>query len=249
MRLGADGDAGTDGADRTGDRPAPPDVAAADVAAAITRVRERIAGCGRDPATVQLVAVTKGFGPEAVRAVRAAGVVDVGENYAAELEAKADVLGSDGGDTAQIRWHFLGAVQRRKVPRLARVVSLWQGVCRVEEGRAIARHAPGSRVLVQVNVDGAPGRNGCPPGAVADLVVVLRDEGLDVAGLMVVAPNGPVDDRRRAFEQVAALADVLELPIRSMGMSDDLELAIRAGSTMVRLGRALFGPRPAPGLA
>ncbi|MDA8148344.1 MAG: YggS family pyridoxal phosphate enzyme [Actinomycetota bacterium] len=239
MRYGT---AGNGRAGETGGGPSAPDVAAA-----ITRVRERIAGCGRDPAAVRLVAVTKGFGPEAVRAVRDAGVVDVGENYAGELEAKADVVRSTDGDAAEIRWHFLGAVQRRKVPRLAKVVSLWQGVCRVEEGQAIARHAPGASVLVQVNVDGAPGRNGCPPGAVADLVAALRDQGLDVAGLMVVAPNGSADDRRHAFEQVAAMADALDLPVRSMGMSDDLELAVLAGSTMVRVGRALFGPRPAPG--
>jgi len=218
-----------------------------DVATAITRVRERIASCGRDPATVRLVAVTKGFGPDAVRAVRDAGVVDVGENYAAELEAKADVLRSAADGAGEIRWHYLGAVQRRRVPRLAQVVSLWQGVCRVEEGRAIARHAPGASVLVQVNVDGAPGRNGCRPEAVADLVAELRDQGLDVAGLMVVAPTGPVE-ARHAFGVVAGMADALDLPIRSMGMSDDLELAVAAGSTMVRVGRALFGPRPAPEL-
>lgn len=224
------------------------DVRGADVASAIARVHDRIAKSGGDPAAVQLVAVTKGFGPEVVRAVRAAGVVDVGENYAAELEVKAEALRTANGGHTQVRWHYLGAVQRRRVPRLAPVVALWQGVCRVEEGQAIARHAPGAPVLVQVRADREPGRNGCPPGGVADLVAALRDQGLDVAGLMVVAPNGAADARRDAFRQVAALADTLDLGIRSMGMSDDLELAIAAGSTMVRIGRALFGPRPTPGV-
>ena len=92
-------------------------------------------------------------------------------------------------------WHYLGAIQRNKVPRLAPLVSCWQGVARVEEGRAIARRRPGARVLVQVDVAGLPGRGGVPPAEVPDLVAALRGEDLDVAGLMAVGRPGPARGR------------------------------------------------------
>jgi uncharacterized pyridoxal phosphate-containing UPF0001 family protein len=183
--------------------------------------------------------VTKSFGPEAVLAAREAGLVDLGENYAAELvgKAAADV----GGD--RVVWHFLGAIQRNKVAQLAPLVGLWQSVARSAEGERIARFAPGARVLVQVETTGLAGRNGCPPGAAADLVAQLRDVGLDVRGLMTVAAPGE-SAARDAFATLARLADRLGLEERSMGMTDDLEAAVAAGSTMVRIGRALFGARP-----
>ncbi len=143
-------------------------------------------------------------------------------------------------------WHFLGAVQRNKVPRLAPWVAWWQTVSRVEEGRAIAGRHPGATVLVQVDVAGLPGRGGCPPDQVHELVAALRDQDLDVAGLMAVGPPGAPEASRPGFALVSGLADRLDLPVRSMGMSDDLEVALAEGSTMVRLGRALFGERPLP---
>ncbi len=145
-------------------------------------------------------------------------------------------------------WHFLGAVQRNKVARLVPVVTWWQSLSRVEEGRAIAGRRPGAKVLVQVDVAHRQGRNGCPPDQVPDLVAALRDGALDVAGLMVVGPPGSPEESRPGFALVSSLADSLDLTVRSMGMSDDLEVALSEGSTMVRLGRALFGPRfPQPG--
>jgi hypothetical protein len=213
------------------------------VARRIDAVRDRIASATSDPGSVRLVAVTKGFGPDAVAAALAAGIVDVGENYADELVSKADGVGSGPGPAVP-RWHFLGAVQRNKVARLAPVVDCWQGVCRVEEGRTIARRRPGAVVLVQVDVTGGAGRNGCPPAEVPDLVAALRAEDLTVDGLMVVGPPGPPEGSRAAFRRVADLADRLDLAERSMGMTDDLEVAVSEGSTMVRVGRALFGDRP-----
>ncbi|MHB1781343.1 MAG: YggS family pyridoxal phosphate enzyme [Acidimicrobiales bacterium] len=208
-----------------------------DVRARLGVVRGRIVAAGGDPARVRVVAVTKGFGPEAARAVVEAGIADLGENYADELVAKAlDVGGS-------VRWHFLGAVQRNKVRRLAPSVGLWQGVDRLEEGEAIARAAPGAQVLVEVDVTGAPGRGGVEPGSVGQLVDGLCHLGLDVRGLMTVAPAG--DARAgEAFALVARLVADLGLAEASMGMSDDLEDAVANGSTMVRIGRALLGPRP-----
>jgi uncharacterized pyridoxal phosphate-containing UPF0001 family protein len=210
----------------------------ADVEAALARIRDRIAAAGGDPAAVSVLAVTKGFGADAVTASLAAGLPAVGENYAAELADKFAEL-----DGAGARWHFLGAVQRNKVPRLAPLVDCWQGVARLEEGAAIARHRPGAAVLVQVAVSDVPGRNGVVPDKVPALVAAVGDLGLDVRGLMVVAPAEPTA-ARRAFAVVRRLADDLSLPERSMGMTEDLEAAVAEGSTMVRIGRALFGPRP-----
>jgi PLP dependent protein len=188
---------------------------------------------------VRVVGVTKGFGPDAVRAARDAGLTDLGENYATELVAKA---AADDGDNGVV-WHFLGTVQRNKVAQLAPLVGVWQSVARESEGARIARFAPGARVLVQVDITGLPGRNGCAPSEVDELAPRLADLGLDVRGLMTVAAPG-VAAARAAFGSLGRMADRLGLEERSMGMSDDLEAAVAAGSTMVRIGRALFGARP-----
>jgi hypothetical protein len=193
------------------------------------------------PASVRVVAVTKGFGPDAVAAAVAAGLGEVGENYADELVAKATAA-AEGG--LAVRWHFLGAVQRNKVARLAPLVSCWQGIARPEEGAAIARRRPGATVLVQVDLAGLPGRGGCDPSGVPGLVAALRDDGLDVAGLMAVGPPGDPEDARPGFRRLVAAADELGLPVRSLGMTGDLAVALEEGSTMVRVGRGLFGERP-----
>jgi hypothetical protein len=208
----------------------------------VEAVRRRIETASGDPAGVRIVAVTKGFGIEAVDAALAAGLTDIGENYADELVRKAGELAGTGRPPPI--WHFLGSVQRNKVARLAPLVAWWQGVARLEEGRAIARRRRGSTVLVQLDVAGLPGRGGCPPDRVPELVEGLRDEDLDVAGLMAVGPPGSPEDARPGFREVTRLADGLSLAVRSMGMTDDLEVALSEGATMVRLGRALFGDRP-----
>ena len=191
---------------------------------------------------MRVVGVTKGFGPQAVSAARQAGLTDLGENYAAELVDKAAADRDDPG----VVWHFLGAVQRNKVAQLAPLVGLWQSVARAAEGERIARFAPGARVLVQVDTTGLAGRNGCSPNAAGELVARLGDLGLEVRGLMTVAAQGE-GAAEEAFTTLGRLADRLGLEERSMGMSDDLEAAVAAGSTMVRIGRALFGARPAAG--
>jgi uncharacterized pyridoxal phosphate-containing UPF0001 family protein len=134
----------------------PPSSGNDEVAARLAAVRARIGRAGGDPDRVRVLAVTKGFGPEAVEAARAAGLTDIGENYSAELQAKAP-------GPAGTQWHFLGAVQRNKVRALAPLVDVWQGVARFAEGERIARFAPGARVLIQVDYTGLPGRNGCAP--------------------------------------------------------------------------------------
>ncbi len=224
------------------------------VAVRVEQARERISRAGADPEGVRIVAVTKGFGPEEVAASFAAGLTDVGENYADELLSKWATLGRAA------TWHFLGAVQRNKVPRLAPFVDCWQAVARVVEGEAILRHwtdpaggasEPGPKagrleppsLLVEVDTSGLPGRGGCAPAEVPEIVRGLRDRGCRVEGLMTVAPPGDAKVAREAFDLVADLREDLALAELSMGMSADLEQAVAAGATMVRLGTALFGPR------
>jgi pyridoxal phosphate enzyme (YggS family) len=209
-----------------------------DLVANLDRVRDRIATAGGDPDRVRILAVTKGHGVDAVRAALAAGLADIGENYAQELLAKADEIGA-----APARWHFIGQVQRNKVRQVAHLVHLWQSVDRLRVGEEIAKRSPGASVLVEVNLTDDPERGGTRPGLVPGLVDGLRDLGLQVIGLMAVGRQGPPDEVRDGFRAVRALADELGLPERSMGMSEDLELAVQEGSTMVRVGTALFGAR------
>ncbi len=213
-----------------------------DVTARVDAVRARLAAAairaGRDPADVTLVGATKTVPAERIAEALAAGVVDVGENRAQELLSKAPQLG-DGDPTP--RWHFLGPLQRNKVAGLARWVSCWQSVDRLELGETIARHASGARVLVEVNLAGEPQKAGCPPDDTLLLVERLRAQGLRVVGLMAVPPFG--EPPRPWFARLAALGAAAELPELSMGMTDDFEIAVEEGATMVRVGRALFGER------
>ena len=180
--------------------------------------------------------MTKTFGPDAVMAALAAGLTHVGENYAQELIAKAESL------TVQPIWHFLGAVQRRKVKTLAPWVHWMDGVARREELDAIASKMPEVQILIEVNHSEDSARGGCKPEQVGELVEYGRELGLSVAGLMTVAPQGELLTRR-AFAATKQLADDCALQVISMGMTDDLEWAVAEGSTMLRVGRALFGAR------
>jgi pyridoxal phosphate enzyme (YggS family) len=210
-----------------------------DVVANLERVRDRITTAGGDPDQVRILAVTKGHGVEAVRAALAAGLADIGENYAQELLAKAAEIGDEAP-----RWHFIGQLQRNKVRQVAHLVRLWQSVDRLRLGEEIGKRSPGASVLVEVNLTDDPARGGARPGLVPGLVDGLRDLGLQVGGLMAVGRTGRAEEVRAGFHTVRELADELGLTERSMGMSDDLDVAVQEGSTMVRVGSALFGPRP-----
>jgi PLP dependent protein len=213
------------------------------VAERVAQVRARIAAAaaraGRDPGEVTLIAATKTVDPARVQEVVDAGVPDLGENRAQELLTKTGVTGAP---PVEVRWHFLGRLQRNKVRALAPWLDCWQSVDRPELGAEIARRAPGARVLVEVNVGDEPQKGGCLPAAVPGLVDELRAAGLAVEGLMAVPPHD--DDPRRWFAALREQASVLGLPELSMGMTDDFEVAVEEGATMVRVGRALFGPRP-----
>jgi hypothetical protein len=142
------------------------------------------------------------------------------------------------------RWHAIGRLQRNKVRKAAPFVSLWHSVDRLSLGAEIARCAPGAAVLVQVNTSGEKAKGGCTPSMAAGLVDGLVDLGLDVQGLMTIAPAGPPEDARPAFHAARALRDRLGLSELSMGMTGDLEVALSEGATLVRVGSGLFGPRP-----
>jgi len=210
-----------------------------DIAERLAAVRHRVAEAagrvGRPASSVRLVVVTKGVAPPVMQAAYDAGATDFGENRAQELLAKAPEI--EGRPT----WHFIGRLQRNKVAGLAPLVDLWQSVDRIELGRAIAGRAPGAAVLAEVNVAGDPAKAGVATADAARLVDGLRSAGLSVGGLMTIPAAG--EDPRPAFARLAALADRLGLAELSMGMSDDFEVAVEEGATIVRVGRAIFGPR------
>ncbi|MDA8047882.1 MAG: YggS family pyridoxal phosphate-dependent enzyme [Actinomycetota bacterium] len=203
-------------------------------------VRRRVESSGGNPDRIRIVAVTKGFGSDAIAAAREAGLTDVGENYAQEMLAK--VPDAPTGT----RWHFLGPVQRNKVARLARCRPVWHGIDRPAAADAVAAAAPGSEVMVQVNVVGDPRRPGCPADEVADLVAHVRSLPVDLSGLMAVGPVPVGEASRDCFRWLARRAAELGLHELSMGMSEDFEMAVAEGATTLRLGRVLFGPRPDP---
>jgi len=209
------------------------------VAERLEAVRARIAAAGGTD--VRVVAVTKGFGPDAIEAAVAAGCQDVGENYAQEAVTKLQAV---RGPVPRV--HFIGHLQTNKVKQLAPVVDVWQSVDRPGAVEAIERHAPpGSVVLVQVNVAGAEQQGGCEPNEAPALVEAAVAAGLHVAGLMAIGRAGEPADARPGFRLLRHLVDDLGLAECSMGMTADLEVAVEEGSTMVRVGTALFGPRAA----
>lgn len=210
--------------------------------ARLERIKEQIASRAADR-VVEIVAVTKGFGADAIRAAVAAGIPMIGENYAQEAIAKVDAVRSDR-DPPDFRLHFIGRLQSNKVRLLAPYVAVWESVDRPSLVDEIAKRQPGATVLCQVNATAEANKGGCAVDEVAGLVAHARDLGLDVDGLMTVGPTeGGEAETRRSFARVAGLATSLDLPTISMGMTHDLDIALDCGATRVRLGTALFGKR------
>jgi PLP dependent protein len=205
------------------------------VGANLEVVRSRITSTGRDLASVRIVAVTKTFGIDEVQAAWQLGLRHFGENYVDELCAKRDAA-------PEATWHFLGALQTNKIARACACASVLSAVTRERELEKLAGLGSTNSLDIQVDFTGRAERNGATPGDIAGLVTRARELNLNVRGLMVVAPTDLLA-AERAFASTVALADELGLAERSMGMTEDLELACSLGSTEVRLGRALFGPR------
>mgnify|MGYP006277081759 CR=1 FL=1 len=194
---------------------------------------------------VRLVCVTKAHGPEVAAAALAAGLADLGENYAQELAAKAALFSLHPPAGPAPRWHFIGQLQRNKVRLVAPHAYWWHTVDRAALADEVARRAPGASVFVQLDLAGTPGRGGCAPADAPALVDHARAAGLDVVGLMGVAPPGTPEEARPGFRLLVEMADDLGLPERSIGMSGDAAVAVEEGATVVRVGSALVGPRPA----
>jgi len=222
-----------------------------DVAAALERVRERIGlACqrsGRDPSSVQLVSVSKGHSEELIRVAHDQGMRVFGENYAQELAEKATAL----SDLPEIRWRFIGHLQRNKIKLIegARATVDTVDSSRLAEAisaRAASRGAT-VEVLIQVNIGDETQKSGCKPAEVPALVEAVRAlPNLSLRGLMTVAPHlEDAEATRPFFAALRQLAEAHGLQELSMGMTHDLEQAVEEGSTMLRIGTAIFGPRPA----
>ena len=211
------------------------------VRANLTVLRARIAEHSADPSAVRVVAVTKTFGAAEIEVAASVGLTTVGENYVEELCEKREAT----SDLA-LTWHYLGALQSNKIARALRCADVLCAVARAKELEKISSLKPGATIDVQVDFTGEGRRNGAAPSEIGALVRHARVLGLDVRGLMVVAPKDP-NAASTAFSTTASLAEAFGVRERSMGMSEDLELACELGSTEVRIGRALFGPRPPAG--
>ena len=203
-------------------------------------LRERISALSGD--RVEIVAVTKGFGSWALRLAAECGFRNVGENYAQELKAKWSDLNEDQREAVDV--HFIGGMQTNKVRQVAEIVNVWQTVDRASLVRELSKRCPGSSVMVQVNLTENEAQGGCSMAEADQLISLATSAGLEVTGLMAIGPQGDVASIRSAYRELVSLADDQGLRHRSIGMSNDLEIAIESGSTMVRIGTALFGDRP-----
>lgn len=214
---------------------------AASVAENLQRVRERIDAVERTyDHAIRIVAVTKGFDESAIAAAVGAGCTIIGENYAQDLLAKRPTI-----EALAPSVHFIGRLQSNKVRLLTGIVDVWETLDRPSVIDEVARRAPGATVLLQVNATGEAGKGGCAPADVEGLLDRAIVAGLDVQGLMTVGPTDrPPEAARDGFDTVRGLVDRFGLGVCSMGMSADLEVAVAAGATHVRVGSALFGPRP-----
>lgn len=203
------------------------------------RVGRVVAAAGRPPGSVAILAVTKTHGRDDVLAAIGAGVSDIGENYLQEAAPKYAGL-------PPVTKHFIGHVQTNKAKGIVALFDVVQSVDRLDAGLALARAARSLgkplRVLVQVNISPAE-RFGVAPGEAPALAIRLREEGLEVDGVMAIGPlEGDVEG---AFALARAAFGSVGGRTLSLGMSADWERAVHAGSTMVRIGTAIFGPRPA----
>ena len=215
------------------------------VATRVAELRDRISRAGG--VGVGIVAVTKTFGIDAWNDAKFAGCVAVGENYAQELIAKSHQVAR----LDRLPVHFIGQLQTNKIKSLFDIVDVWQSVDRASVvtelvKRQLARTSAGQcEILVQVNTTSEMDKGGCDPAEVEALVHQARQGGLDVTGLMTVGPTDmdPLKTRA-AFGLLKRMAADLGVEQLSMGMTADVEIAVEEGSTLVRVGTALFGQRP-----
>ena len=198
------------------------------------RVERAAQRSGRDAGDVEILVAVKYVGAEDIETLAQAGVTLVGENRAQDLIEK--VTRAPG----RLRWHFIGAVQSRKVKLIVDHVELIHSVASDSVLRELERHAPpGFQILVEVNVGGEQGKAGIAPG---ELDAFIARSPVAVAGLMTMPPLAADPERSRVhFAALAELARERGLPTLSMGTSQDFEVAVEEGATIVRIGTILFG--------
>jgi pyridoxal phosphate enzyme (YggS family) len=215
-----------------------------------TRVDSACKKAGRYPAGIAILAVSKKHPVERIRVLHQLGQLSFGENYVQEALAKMDLLSH-----TDIEWHFIGPLQSNKTQQVARHFQWVQSVDRVKILRRLSSQRPAGHpdlnVLIQVNIDREPQKAGVMPELVSELAsAAVSLPGLRLRGLMTIPKAGSLrHDPSGSYKRMSALfnkliQDGLELDTLSMGMSGDLEAAIMNGSTMVRIGTDLFGPRP-----
>ena len=227
-------------------------MATADVSARLAEVRavvaEAAARAGRDAREVTVVAVTKGMGAERVREAVAAGLTILGENRIQEAVPKIEAIGND----TDLSWHLIGHLQRNKVKFVEGRFSMVQSVDSLELVRALERRLTSPlEVLIEVNLAAEPQKTGALSADVFPMAAAMvASARLRLLGLMTIAPQSADPELARPYSRRLAtvgreLADRLgvRLPVLSMGMTDDYSVAVEEGSTMLRLGRALFGSR------
>jgi len=217
------------------------------------KVREQIHDAclqaDRNPATVQLIAVSKTFPLEALRPVYDAGQRDFGENYAQELDEKAQTFAKQGCN--DIVWHYIGRIQSNKIKYIAAHATYVHAVEKVSHAQALGAKAPGPiKILVSVNIGREESKGGLMPEDVIETCMQMHEvENVEVCGLMCLPPRSQdPEDSAPLFAKMAALAHEgrsrgVPLTELSMGMSNDFQVAIRYGATWVRVGSAIFGPR------
>jgi len=219
------------------------------------RIAEACLRAGRKEEEVTLVTVTKTFGSDAIREAVRAGCRDFGENFVQELVRKRGELGGE-----DIRWHFIGHLQSNKVRHIIEWIHLIHSVDSLNLGNEISKRAGQAgrtvEILVEVNSTAEKSKFGVPPEEAAGLIGRLQELAhIKVAGLMTIGPLAPDPEQsREAFRTMRQLREALKtggiaLAHLSMGMTNDFEVAIEEGATMIRLGTAIFGDRsPRAGL-
>jgi PLP dependent protein len=212
---------------------------AENVAAVEARIRAACARAGRQRDEVTLVAVSKTFPAAFVEEAIAAGVTDIGENRVQEArDKKPQVRGA-------ARWHLIGHLQSNKAKDAVRLFQVIETVDSIELAQKLARAAEREiDVLLQVNIGDEVQKSGVPPADVESMAREVRAmQPLRLGGLMALPPLGTPEETRRYFRRLRAMRDQLGLQHLSMGMTEDFEIAIEEGSTLVRIGRAIFGAR------
>ena len=210
----------------------------------LDRIRAAAERSGRSADEVTLIAVTKARTVPEILAAYDAGHRDFGENRAGELAEKAPHLPGD------IRWHFIGHLQRNKVTRVRPLVSMLHSLDRAKLARTWGHLDDAPPALLEINIGREPQKHGVLPEDARGLLDSSLEAGVDVRGVMAIPPmTEDAAVTRGHFRALAELAESLstsgvDLPELSMGMTDDYEIAVEEGATMVRVGRAIFGPRP-----